>query len=141
MKKYMISAIAILLIGCSQNRSSGLHKTSLVTEISAKNGLKIAEIIGITNFDEYYSKIYIVTQADTLLVIDSSGVHNSNEMFIETSTEDYDGWRIKSLGSDGIEIWLARKDGPSSDGAMIQWIDSKKNFILSWPGAEILIPK
>jgi hypothetical protein len=139
MIKYSQLLIFIILISCNQSKNPSIPQSQLIQNLTAKDNSIVGSIFGIRISDEVYSKFYIVKNADTILYIDSTGFRNPKKLILSVSTEDYDGWRIRSLDKDAVEIWLTKINGPSSDGATIRWIDSLKTFMIGVPGEEILV--
>ena len=139
MIKYTQLFIFIILISCNQIKNHSLNQSQLIHKFTAKDNSNVGSIFGIKVSNNIYSKFYVIKNVDTILYIDSTGFHNKKKLLVPASAEVYDGWRIRSLDKDAVEVWLIKINGPSSDGASIQWVDSLKTYMIGVPGEEILL--
>jgi hypothetical protein len=99
------------------------------------NGAYLGTLIAVKSPLGLFSQIMVVRKTrhstDTLCRIDKRGFYSRRKLKERIPTASYDGWNLDFQGHDYFDVWLVKLNGPASDGARIQWVDSVKSFSIS----------
>jgi hypothetical protein len=133
MHKRIILAISVLIFFSCFSQSRPPHKGYVFIQELKKDGqIHLGTIFGLPLSKDVFTKIIIVrrngAKYKTLYTIDKTGFYNTKGLDMSAAGEDYDGYMIDFLESNRFGVYLFKKDGASSDGAIIIWNDSLKVF-------------
>ena len=122
---FLVVHVAIAQPNGQQTRFVRLYQLFL------ENGRYPATIMGKPISESLYSDIIVIggmqELVDTLFSLSHRDLCDENG-WGKSVGKCYDGYGLELYGKEGFTYWMVKRNGPASDGQLVEWNRKKKRF-------------